>query len=312
MKRVMKAMQFVMVMFICMCGFCCVSGRQSSAAKTYTYKLKEKKLGKVQGFEANLEYLDLCIKTSKKPYAYLSYEIPCKNHKNPFSYNIRNHVLYLNESGLKEPSWNDLIGKMKKSKKKYYFASYVTRVTLYLPSHSMIKTGCVNMKYGDFYLSAKNLQCQKLNIKLGDGDASIANTIVPGQLNINLTKGDLATARCKISGTAQFHLKDGDFAAKDLHVSGKTMIDTRNGDITIKNISVSGNMQVNTVNGDAFIRLRKNCIKALHIAVDTKSGDMAVKSPVRGGKKKRGKYRKTGKGNAHLNIITKSGDIVLK
>ena len=314
MKRVMKVMQLMIVMFICMYGFCCVSGRQSSAAKTYTYKMKEKKLGKVQGIEANLEYLDFSIKTSKKAYAYLSYEIPCKNNKNPFSYSVRDKVLYLKESGLKELSWKELIGMNEKKwtgKRKYYSVSYGPRVTLYLPPQSMIKTGHVNIKYGDFYLSAKNLQCQKMEIKLKDGDASIANTIIPGQMNINLTEGDLAAARCKISGTARFHLQDGDVAAKDLHISGKTTVDTRNGDIIIKNIAVFGEMQVNTVNGDAYIQLRQNSIKGLNITMDTK-GDMTVKSTVKGGKKKRGKYRKTGKGKANLRVKSNSGDIELK
>lgn len=243
------------------------SARQN-AKDVNTYKIKDKKLGTFSSITADLDYVDLIIKPSKNNSAYLSYELHCKNNKNPFSYDIKNGCLHLKESNFKEISWNAIennktitvINEWK------YINNYTNAVTLYVPSGTFYESSSFILNDGDLLIDG--LHCQKANLRLNDGDATISKlfcnnaavTTTDGDIkmtNMNITRnakittedGDITLAKVKVPGTLQLDTMDGDIRG-GLSVSGTLKIDTEDGDINAPGLSISGTAQINTLDGD--------------------------------------------------------------
>lgn len=262
---------------------------KQDTANVKTYQIKNKKLGTFSSIAANLDYIDLIIKPSKDQSAYLSYELHCKNNKNPFSYNIKNGCLHLNESNFKE-AWITVKNKTTAIKQwKFTTQNYISAVTLYVPSGTTYNSSNIVMNEGD--LSINGLHCKKANIKLkysdvtvkklscnnaaitttdgditvadlnitgttsvktADGDITLARVKVPGTLQLDTADGDIS-AGLKVSGTLKINTEDGDINAPSLAVSCTARISVLDGDINAPNLGISGTLQINTEDGDLNI-----------------------------------------------------------
>ncbi len=235
-----------------------------------TYKLKSKKLGSFSSISANLSYVDLVIQPSKDQNAYLSYELFCKNSKNPFSYSIKNGCLYLKESNLQPCSLKEAV--IKKNNivfvgNKSVFFNNTNPIILYVPSKKSFKNSFFNMKDGDLHMNGLHCQTAKLNLKYGDttikktsldkasittidGDINMNNLTVSKTINIKTENGDILASKMKVPGTLSLDTIDGDINASNLHVSGNVKIDTEDGDINVSSLSASGKVQITTIDGD--------------------------------------------------------------
>lgn len=247
------------------------SGNMKSAKKntadTKTYKMKNKKLGAFSSIAADLDYIDLIIKPSKNQSAYLSYELHCKNNKNPFTYKIKDGCLHLNESNFIE-AWDSSKSSISIKQWKFTAQSYnnIDMVTLYVPSGTTYKNSNIVMNEGD--LAVNGLRCKKANLKLENGDAAvkklscgnitvtttdgdliISDLNVTGTATVKTADGDITLTGVKVPGTLQLDTEDGDINAR-LKVSGTLKIDTEDGDITIPSLSVSGTARINVLDGD--------------------------------------------------------------
>lgn len=274
-----------------------------------------------------LDYIDLIIKPSKDQSAYLSYELHCKNNKNPFSYNIKNGCLHLNESNFKE-AWITVKNKTTAIKQwKFTTQNYISAVTLYVPSGTTYNNSNIVMNEGD--LSINGLHCKKANIKLKysdvtvkklscnnaaitttDGDITVADLNITGTTSVKTADGDINASRLAVSGTARISVLDGDINAPDLGISGTFQINTEDGDLNIPNLytytsgtvkisteygdinasglNVSGNAQLKSIGGDISLQINKKCLNRLAINMDVTDGEISANKSLHGSKKRRG------------------------
>ena len=274
-----------------------------------------------------LDYIDLIIKPSKDQSAYLSYELHCKNNKNPFSYNIKNGCLHLNESNFKE-AWITVKYKTTAIKQwKFTIQNNINAVTLYIPSGTTYNSSNIVMNEGD--LSINGLHCKKANIKLKysdatvkklscnnaaitatDGDITIADLNITGTTSVKTADGDINASRLAVSGTARISVLDGDINAPDLGISGTFQINTEDGDLNIPNLytytsgtvkisteygdinasglNVSGNAQLKSIGGDISLQINKKCLNRLAINMDVTNGEISANKSLHGSKKRRG------------------------
>lgn len=274
-----------------------------------------------------LDYIDLIIKPSKDQSAYLSYELHCKNNKNPFSYNIKNGCLHLNESNFKE-AWITVKNKTTAIKRwKFTTQNYISAVTLYVPSGTTYNNSNIVMNEGD--LSINGLHCKKANIKLKysdvtvkklscnnaaitttDGDITVADLNITGTTSVKTADGDINAPSLAVSGTARISVLDGDINAPNLGISGTLQINTEDGDLNIPNLytytsgtvkisteygdinasglNVSGNAQLKSIGGDISLQINKKCLNRLAINMDVTDGEISANKSLHGSKKRRG------------------------
>ena len=297
-----------------------------------------------------LDYIDLIIKPSKDQSAYLSYELHCKNNKNPFSYNIKNGCLHLNESNFKE-AWITVKNKTTAIKQwKFTIQNNINAVTLYIPSGTTYNSSNIVMNEGD--LSINGLHCKKANIKLKysdatvkklscnnaaitatDGDITIADLNITGTTSVKTADGDINASRLAVSGTARISVLDGDIGISgtfqintedgDLNIpnlytytSGTVKISTEYGDINASGLNVSGNAQLKSIGGDISLQINKKCLNRLAINMDVTNGEISANKSLHGSKKRRGDgwyyTKKAAKGNAYLRVHTGDGDISIR
>lgn len=269
----------------------------------------------------------MIIKPSKDQSAYLSYELHCKNNKNPFRYNIKNGCLHLNESNFKE-AWITVKNKTTAIKQwKFTTQNYISAVTLYVPSGTTYNNSNIVMNEGD--LSINGLHCKKANIKLKysdvtvkklscnnaaitttDGDITVADLNITGTTSVKTADGDINASRLAVSGTARISVLDGDINAPDLGISGTFQINTEDGDLNIPNLytytsgtvkisteygdinasglNVSGNAQLKSIGGDISLQINKKCLNRLAINMDVTDGEISANKSLHGSKKRRG------------------------
>lgn len=284
----------VAVLLLCMAGGVCnshaASVKGAVEGEVKVFEGNRKQLPAIHSVEADLTDLDLKIVSTDKQKSSLSYSIYCKNSKNPLTYSVKNGVLYLKETGIKELSGKEMKQKIGKKWWKYW-----PKVTLYVPANTVIKNSKINMK---------------------EGDLAIGKKIHYKDMNIQVKNGDIALSAIQVSGMAKINAVEGDIAAAGPVVSGNMQITTKYGDIAAVGLKVSGELQISSTDGDMVIHLNKKEINSLTVTASTEYGNMLVLGGMRKGTKKaKGDgcyYQKKGSGKGRLKIVTKEGDILLK
>lgn len=282
------------------------------------------RLSSVSSIEADLDCIDLAIAVSEDDDFHLSYELHCMNSRNPLSYNVENGVLKLTETDFKDSFitgvfWN----------KGSITTNYCNSITLYVPSNAVLKSCSMNITDSD--LTIRELNCNAIEIKAADSDISLSDVNTSDSMKINTEDGDISMAGLHASGAVEIIADDGDITISDYTESGgayiqaycgdiclssataegKMQIGTEDGDVVLTELEVSGQVEINSDYGDITVRLQKESLPELKIAMDTEEGDVSVAHSL-GGRKNGGHYEREGSDTVYLKGYTEEGDISIQ
>lgn len=213
----------VAVLFLCMVGRVCdshaASIKGSVEGEVKIFEENRKQLPALHSIEADLTDLDLKIVSTKKQKSSLSYSIYCKNSKNPLTYSVKNGVLYLKETGIKELSSKEL---KQKTGKKWW--RYWPKVTLYVPADTVIKSSRAIMDEGNLQVNSTD---GDIVLHLDKKEVHSLSMTVGTKCGDMLVLGKLGNGKKKAKGDGWYYEKKGSG-------KGRLKVVTEDGDILLK------------------------------------------------------------------------------
>lgn len=186
-------------------------GLRENVSKAHTYTLEKTPLdGDITDLEVDFNFVNLMIKPSDDDRYHLAYHINSANKTNPFSYDIENSSLHLQEANSEalyyERNAIDLLSFILDVDDENAIENSDSTVTLYVPKDALHSTD-VQMEYGDLTLN----DCMLNSIKghLAYGDLYVTNTEWTAA-SIGLEYGDVNSTDLRCTGLTQLTADYGD------------------------------------------------------------------------------------------------------
>ncbi|MDE7310664.1 MAG: DUF4097 domain-containing protein [Eubacterium sp.] len=263
--------------------------KAEAAAKdkqTYTYEQTKKSLSAFRGVQADLDCIDLQIKPSADSHEYLSYKLHCYNKKNPLHWQVKNGILYLEESNFSPAI-----------RKNGLAWTTSDTVTIYVPAEKVLNSFALHMGDGDLSINGMGQEkgfCNSVSIVADTGDVAIAKQKFSGSASIETKDGDLSLSDVRFSGSTKISTQVGDIAGRNVRAASSVSVSTKDGDISFADSAFSGSIFIQTQVGDIAGRnvQIKGSAKLL-----TDDGDISFVSSTLSGS---------------TNVSTKDGDIAGK
>lgn len=278
--------------------------------KVYNYKLSKRKISRIKKVDVHLSSADIELRKSGDKNFYFSYNLACRNKRNPLSYSVKNGVLKIKESGLEWPG--DFIN-MESGNTNYNINKYKNKIYVYVPSGAVLENCIADTDNGD--IDIDNISLKNLDVKTGNGDLDISGAVLPGSAKIKTDNGDLDISDTLITGKINVISDNGDFDIEDTKINGLLDIDTDNGDLDAEGLNIKGKVKINSGSGDISIELDNKSISKTGIKISSHGGEVEVSKKYKGSKKKKGDgcyYEKSANGGGSLSIVADAGDVSLE
>lgn len=219
--------------------------KTEAAAKekqAYTYKQTKKSLDAFRGVQADLDGIDLQIKPSADSHGYLSYKLYCYNKKNPLHWQVKNGILYLEES--------DFMPAIRKNGLAWTTSD---TVTIYVPAEKVLNSSALHMGDGDLSITGMGQEkgfCNSLSIVADTGDVAIAKQQFSGSASIETKDGDLSLSDVRLSGSTKISTQVGDISGRNVRAASSVSVSTKDGDISFADSAFSGSINIQTQVGN--------------------------------------------------------------
>ncbi|MEF2824994.1 MAG: DUF4097 family beta strand repeat-containing protein [Peptococcaceae bacterium] len=184
---------------------------RENVSNVHTYTQEKTQLdAAITDLEVDINFANLIIKPSGNEHYYLSYHIDSASTTNPFSYDIENGLLHLQEADSEalyyERNAIDLLSLILEVDDENAIENSDSTVTLYVPKDALNAVD-LQMEYGDLSLNDCTLPSIKCHLAYGDLNVTNAEWTAA---SFGLEYGDVNGTGLRCNGLTQFAADYGD------------------------------------------------------------------------------------------------------